>query len=401
MRYITLIILFLASLGLLVIQGRPSSTWSQDVYVWQQTWRPSLRAAVREASSLVDHWRVLAGVVDARGAFHVVTIDGQFLSASQRPVVLVVRLDGQRPPAASQQLALVVGLLRSWRELGISVMGVEIDHDCATARLSDYGQFLRRLRMALPSDVRLSITALPSWMESNRLPELLDLVEETVLQVHAVADPRQGLMNPATALAWTHRFARYGRPFKVSIPTYGSSAVFSESGRLLAVESENRSILPLANAREMMASPLAAEKLIRSLRSSGIANLQGIVWFRLPTSDDSRSWSMDTMKVLLQEQKVRTGWQLHAEPEPQANLYRIAIVAAGNVDQLTPKSVFVGGNCTVGDGIAGYLFRPSGVDRHQFIRHISGLLAPGQRLEIGWLRCTSPPHLYIEEQDHA
>ena len=55
-----------------------------------------------------------------------------------------------------------------------------------------YVRFLAELRSRLARRIALSITALPTWMNSAELERLTRDLDEIVLQVHAVDDPRRG-----------------------------------------------------------------------------------------------------------------------------------------------------------------------------------------------------------------
>ena len=113
---------------------------------------------------------------------------------------LVVRIEGARGPLAVPALwAELEPLLARWRAGGVDVAGIEIDHDCATAALDDYASWLRELRDAMPRDLKLSVTALPSWLESPALDQVLGAVDDSVLQVHAVQRPDHALFDAASA----------------------------------------------------------------------------------------------------------------------------------------------------------------------------------------------------------
>ena len=47
-----------------------------------------------------------------------------------------------------------------------NLTGVEIDYDCPTSKLPAYARFLVELRSRLARRMALSITALPTWMNS-------------------------------------------------------------------------------------------------------------------------------------------------------------------------------------------------------------------------------------------
>ena len=55
-----------------------------------------------------------------------------------------------------------------WRAAGVDVVGLEIDHDCATAVLADYARWLAANRP--PAPLAWSITALPTWAGAPALP---------------------------------------------------------------------------------------------------------------------------------------------------------------------------------------------------------------------------------------
>lgn len=53
-------------------------------------------------------------------------------------------------------------LVTHWRKAGVNLTAIEIDYDAPTSRLSDYQRLLMAMRQGLPSDITLSITALPT-----------------------------------------------------------------------------------------------------------------------------------------------------------------------------------------------------------------------------------------------
>ncbi|MDA4569495.1 DUF3142 domain-containing protein, partial [Escherichia coli] len=67
--------------------------------------------------------------------------------------------------------------------------------------------FLTALKNRLEPGTPLSITALPTWLNSPDLDALLKVPDESVLQVHAVLNPTQGLFDAKRAQAWISAFA--------------------------------------------------------------------------------------------------------------------------------------------------------------------------------------------------
>ena len=130
---------------------------ANDAYVWQRK------------------WRVLAAEQDNRTKWSIVSPDWSVLTNTQRPVTAVVRIDGQLGELDDTGVERVVHLAHDWQARHINLVALEIDHDCASARLEQYAQTLRTIRQRLAPQIRLSITALPTWLESNALDHCLTL----------------------------------------------------------------------------------------------------------------------------------------------------------------------------------------------------------------------------------
>lgn len=94
------------------------------------------------------------------------------LRRSNRPVIFVARIDGQLAHLNERSIVdELAGMIAGWRRSEVAVAGVEIDHDCATARLAAYVRFLSNLRSRMGRAVPLSITALPAWLSSPEVDE--------------------------------------------------------------------------------------------------------------------------------------------------------------------------------------------------------------------------------------
>ncbi len=164
----------LLGLGACAPGPAPSVSLPHEAYVWQRQWTSELAATLREARGDFAAWRVLALHSDRRGVLQPIAVDLAVLAAVRRPVTAVLRLDGADPSVdAAGAAALLADLVQRWRAAGVDLVAVEIDHDCATARLDGYAGLLRALRTRLPPGLRLSITALPAWLDAPALDAML------------------------------------------------------------------------------------------------------------------------------------------------------------------------------------------------------------------------------------
>ncbi|MBK9656673.1 MAG: DUF3142 domain-containing protein [Rhodanobacteraceae bacterium] len=225
--------------GLVLAGCAPSALSHHEAYIWQRQWTPAVVAAVSLQQSVFAGWRVLGLQVIGSQKIDV-RPDLAALASSARPVRLVVRIEGARGPLAVPELMdRLSPLIDEWRGAGLELSGIEIDHDCATAALDDYASWLRELRGTLAPALKLSITALPSWLDSAALEQVLAAVDDSVLQVHAVQRPDRALFDAASARAWTLAYAaRTAHPFALALPAYGVRVDTDAQGRVRAVDAE-------------------------------------------------------------------------------------------------------------------------------------------------------------------
>ncbi len=365
----------------------------QDAYIWQMVWKDALRQSVGENAALVRAWRVLFAHVAVDGRVRRPDVDAKVLRASERPVVVVVRIEGQIEAFEINDLrAKALGALREAHDAGLTVAGIEIDHDCASAKLARYTQFLASLREGLGTDTRVFITALPAWLGTPTLPALLAQADEAILQVHAVANPRHGLFNATQALAWVERFnAVAPHPFRVALPTYGSRVRYDSFGNIASVESET----PLANGgsegTELVVSPAQVQGFLDALSGQSLARLQGIAWFRLPTGDDARAWHTNTWRALLTGVPLHADLRVTARPAESPGLFDIVLVNRGETDAVGPGAVDVPSHCSMLDGVNGYQVVGLATARQQLKTSESYLLKPKGERAMAWARCEHNP----------
>lgn len=379
----------------------PAAAPTHEVYVWQRAWRPALGTALLQAADLSQRWRVLAGQASADGQLQPVAIDTAMLQATARPVMMVLRIEGQfgtldDPAAVSRLITQITALRQRWQAWGLQPAGIEIDHDCGTARLAGYARFLSQLRGSLVPEksgqqLSLSITALPAWLASPQLESLLAQVDESVLQVHAVKQPREGLFDASQAQRWA---ADYGRrtpkPFRVALPAYGTRVSFDDYGNLAAVDSETPGQARHDDARELSVSPRAVAGLIKALQADPPSHWSGWAWFRLPTADDRRAWSLATWRAVAQGQPLAAPASIQQHPGADPGLVEVLLHNASALDADLPQNWVLPRECSVADAANGYQLRRA-AGSLQFQRPQPGLLRPHSQLLIGWMRCTPPP----------
>jgi hypothetical protein len=362
--------------------------WDNQVYVWQRVWTPQHAAALAQSRDLFSTLRVLGLQMHPREGWREIPVNLSLLKQDGRPLWLVVRLDGQL--AQLDESAIRQRLLKQlhqWQAAGLQVIGVEIDHDAATARLPDYQHFLQQLRQQLPRSLQLGITALPTWIDSAALPSVLQQVDSSVLQVHAVLSPQQGLFSGPLALRWVNQYAKMTpKPFRVALPAYGMGLVgFDAQGA--QVESE-ASLRVTGTTRELTVAPQQIADFLHQLNAQTTPHLRGIIWFRLPLADDRRAWSLTTLRAVIENQPLSVNWLVKISPQPQQNgLNDLILHNNGPIDAPLPHEIVItASDCLAADAAGNYRLE-SEPQRQRFVLINGDQLRVGQSRPLGWLRC--------------
>ena len=193
-----------------VSMNAEGSGLAYETYIWQRQWTDGLREAIREHGDEFAKLVVLGGEISFVGsAPHVVRteIDHAVLQKSNRRVGIALRIGSFGGPfeANDEHTRLVCEVasrsLRTAEDAGINVAELQIDFDCATSKLNGYVVWLKALKLLI-GDVPLTITALPTWLDSADFSSLAKATEGFVLQVHSLERPSQSseqlaLCNPS------------------------------------------------------------------------------------------------------------------------------------------------------------------------------------------------------------
>lgn len=147
-----------------------------------------------------------------------------------------------------------------------TIVGVQLDIDVATRLLPHYGEMLCAAHKALPTDVALSITGLPTWMESADIVRALDEVDFWTPQFYGGSIPEHVADN--TPIASTRlvgqdvdRARDLGYPFMAGLAAYGYALHFDRNGRLMELRGD---VDPARIARNRRLHPVDVRPFERS-----------------------------------------------------------------------------------------------------------------------------------------
>lgn len=231
------------------------------------------------------------------------------------------------------------------------VVGLQIDIDMPTRLLGRYEKTLRVLRAQLKPGTQLSITGLPTWMQSTELRKTLALVDFWIPQLYGAEIPERSdqsipISSPQTISRFVTEARALDKPFYAGLAAYSWSLLYSSNGSLICLRGdmdptvvasdqnleliEQRPFEPQTTSGTAIASEWrnvyraradgvtndvvlhagdllvidvpSAESLrqsARAVRELAGARLLGICVFRLPASDDAATLSIEQVASAL------------------------------------------------------------------------------------------------------
>jgi Protein of unknown function (DUF3142) len=118
---------------------------------------------------------------------------------------------------------------------GARVIGMQLDLDVPTRLLPRYARVLRLVRTQLPAGTQLSVTGLPTWMESNALADVLAATDFWVPQCYGATIPTRleeiaPITTPASVARSVARARELHHPFYAGLAAYGYALLYTQNG---------------------------------------------------------------------------------------------------------------------------------------------------------------------------
>jgi len=346
-----------------------------------------------------------------------VAIDYPALKSAGAPVGLSLRIGPyngvftESDANAVRICQLAESLVERARSQGLTPAELQIDFDCAEAKLEGYQLWVRALRRRV-APVPLTITALPSWLHRPSFAVLAGATDGYVLQVHSLARPSSiqtpmTLCDSAGAIEAVERAGKIGVPFRVALPTYGYLVAFDRDGRFAGLSAEGPSgeWPSAAQVRALRADPAAMAALVSRWTARRPACMNGIIWYRLPVAGDSLNWRWATLEAVMAGRVPQPGMSaVVRKPEPL--VYEVVLENSGESDGSLGGSVVVccdRSAIVAADALGG--FEQTSAEGRTVFRPTPALatdrLAPGDRRTIGWMRLSQDREVtaYVKSND--
>jgi hypothetical protein len=284
---------------------------------------------------------------------------------------------------------------------------LQIDFDCATAKLDDYRAWLLAVQKQVAS-LPVTITALPSWLDLPAFARLAANSTNYILQVHSLDKPTDItapflLCDPVAAKRAVARAGEIGVPFRVALPTYTYLVAFNAAGKFIGLSAEApRSDWPEGTQlREMRADPLALSSLVQTWNTNRPAAMRGVIWYRLPVAVDNFNWRWPTLAAIISgrvPQEKFSATTRRVEP----GLVEISLENTGELDissRLILEVRWSDARLVAGDGLRGFELAEQNGSAAKFQNQQTSFRVPaGEKIIIGWLRFDQDREVRVEVQ---
>ena len=384
-----------------------------QVYVWQRAWTPPVCEAVAEHGSNFQETVILAAEVTWRNKAPQVTrvgIDFSTLTNLHRPIGLALRVGpftglGTNQAAVDFLAGLAATVAAEARKNQANPVELQIDFDCATAKMDDYRAWLTVVQQRL-APLPVTITALPSWLDSPAFARLAAMATNYVLQVHSLEKPTSidasfSLCDPVAAERAVAKAGKIGVPFRVALPTYAYIVAFNAEGKFVGLSADGpRSDWPKGTQlREMSADPLALSKLVLSWNTNHPAAMRGFIWFRLPVAVDNLNWRWPTLGAIISGREPQEKFRATTR-RVEPGLVEISLENTGELDissRLAIEVSWTNARLVAGDALRGFELSEQSSSGAIFqTKQTNFRLPAGEHQVIGWLRFEKDREVQLE-----
>jgi hypothetical protein len=265
------------------------------------------------------------------------------------------------------------------RKDGIFIKGLQLDIDFPTRLLPRYEQTVRAIRPNLPPLTDLSITGLPTWMESPALNGVLQNVDFWVPQFYGEEIPTHysqtiPISSPDSITYFVNKARQIDKPFYAGLAAYSVTLLYNASGSLISLRGDmNPAVLishpslelidqrSFASAEQRFAFRAKSDGVIDGLNmragdvvvidlpsseSLRIASritrklagkkLLGICVFRLPVKEDPATLTVEQVTQALNDVDSHPAIHVHLKRQPQLSETRVYTLEFKNGGSVSP-----------------------------------------------------------------
>ena len=383
---------------------RSSGVISHEAYVWQRHWSEGIIESVTQNGPEFASLTVLAAEINwienSPNLFRVAP-EYETLQDINRPIGFAIRIGIYRGPFTQQGpiiemlQGLAQSIIKEATQHSVPISEVQLNFDCPESKLEDYTIWVRSIEEAI-QPIHLGITALPSWLDQPQCKQLFKAADRVVIQVHSIDRPDSinsdlMLCDPNRAKLTVNKMAEFGIPFRVALPTYTYLLAFDDQGKLSGLSAEGpRPNWPKSfQTRRLPADAILLTELVKAWRQDRPRTLQGLIWYRLPVSNDRHNWRWPTLRAVINGQNLASRLEVQAVPG-QEGLYDLFLTNDGTLDyqdkigiEITwQKQQLIASDALSKFRVSSFTHKSVSLEASD----VNGKLAPNETIPIGWIR---------------
>jgi len=265
------------------------------------------------------------------------------------------------------------------RRDGADVKGLQLDIDFPTRLLPRYERTLSAIHPNLQPGTELSITGLPTWMDSPELNGVLQNVDFWVPQFYGEEIPKLSsqlipISSPESITYFVNKARHIDKPFYAGLAAYIVALLYNAAGSLVTLRGDMNPALifsdpnlELINQRsfgsaerryafrakaagvtdglnmsagDVLVIDLPSSETLRSaariVRTLAGRKLLGICVFRLPGSDDPAALTVEQVAEALNDQDPSPAIFVRLKRQPQSNNSRAFALELKNTGTVSP-----------------------------------------------------------------
>jgi gluconate kinase len=399
MKKIRYLILFAALFWIGLFQGT-AFAYDDIIYIWQRNWEKHIHDSIEAVSGESESFAVLCGDLKFQDDMpSISTIDIEWSYLKGKKITLVFRMNTRAAnllerdsinttvDAVSNTIKKVID-----EAAGNQIIGVQFDYDCPTSKLNTYKDFIRLFRKRLP-DAKISITSLPTWLNSREFDALIKETDYYVLQLHSFELPKtieqlKEIFPNGRAKVYIKKASSFRHPYYISLPTYGYEVAFDGDGKFIGLRAESADILWGENIQHevKMASVDEILDFLNYAKDDKPDFLKGICWFRLPIESDVFNWNIKTLMAVMQLKKPEKRLEVELS-ENNNGLIEIYLANTGEENFWKDVSfdiIWSGRQRPLYDALGGY--KDKLIYENKIIRFSGPAPKVGEKVLISWLR---------------
>lgn len=393
MKTVLLLVLYIFVLaGCHKIETVSGEGLTHNCYVWNRQYSTSLNENINKYKNVIERYSVLAVEIKwLNGRGQAAIADIPHLNSSINSIS--IRINDCNGDIYTKKEFLekqTQAALKRFQYSGFTINEIQFDFDCPESKLKSYGELLKYIKSAFSQ--KITITALPSWLNAKSLAGVLAHCDHYVLQLHSLKKP-QGLMSIPDlfdfekADKWLNQAAEHGVDFSISLPTYGYFLGFDERGNYLGVSSE-QGPKNWPETKVLLSSYKDLSKFVGKLKRKRPALLRSIYWFRMNHNKDELNWDFKAVKKLIEGEVLEDQGIRIVSKKTESGAIDLIIENTAYFPQLVPAQIHLNataGNIQVFETYRGFNYEQG--EHGVYIQNNGALvIAPGRKIPVGWYR---------------